>query len=72
MCATGGEEQQLTRLFVVHRRNHGYVGQMRAAAIRIIRDENVARFDPRIVGDNSLDRFAHRPQVNRNVRCVDD
>ena len=55
-----------------HRRDDGHIGQVRAAAIRIVRDEHIARLHCRVVGDDLLDRLAHRAQMHRNVRRIDD
>ena len=44
---------------------------MRSAAIRVVRDKHVARLDPRIVGQDAADRFAHRAQVDWDMRSID-
>ena len=45
MCPAGGEEQQPPVGGVVDRRDHGHVGQVGAAAVGIVGEEDVARPD---------------------------
>ena len=72
MGAAGRQEEQLARLGVVHGSHDGHVGQVRTAAIRVVGDEHVAGCEVGIVGQDVLDRFAHRTQVDRDVRRIDD
>ena len=56
-----------------HRGDHGDVGQVRAAVIRVVERVDVARPDvPPVAGDHHLDRLAHRAEVHRDVRGVRD
>ena len=72
MGAAGGEEHQLAGRLIVNRRDDGDIGQVRATSIRIVGDEDIARLEARIVFDDPPHGFAHRTEMNRNVRCVHD
>ena len=65
-------KEQPARRRIVDRRHHGDVGQMGTAAVGIVRDKHVARGKSRVVRQNPLDGLAHRPQVNGDVRRIDD
>jgi hypothetical protein len=67
------ERRQLARVFQVHRRDDGDVGQVRAAVVRIVERVHVAALHrPGVPRDHGLDRLAHRAEVDRHVRRVGD
>ena len=57
---------------VVQRRDHGNVGQVGAAAVGVVGDKDVAGPNGRVLGEDLPDRLAHRPEMDRDVRGVDD
>ena len=71
MCPAGHDEQDRP-CRPEHRRHDRQVWQVRPAAIRIVRQHHIARLQVGIVGQHEFDRLAHRPQMHRNVRGVDD
>ena len=52
--------------------DHGDVGEVGAAVVRVVEDVDVAAADARVALDHHLDRLAHGAQVHRHVRRVGD
>jgi hypothetical protein len=73
VAARADVEQHALALLVERGRDDGDVGKVRAAVVRVVQHEHVARLDaPGVLADHGLDRLAHRAQVHRHVRRVGD
>ena len=71
MTPTRDKKQNLA--LIEHRRDHGDIGQMRAAIIGVVQNKSVAFIDrPLIVPDHRPHRLAHRAKMHRHVRCIGD
>ncbi len=71
MCAARSEKQQLV-LEVEHGSDDGHIGQVRAAAIRIVGDHHIAKKQRLAISQHTFHRLTHRPEMNGNVRRIDD
>ena len=71
--AAGGEIAQRAGIFGEDRRNHGDIGQMRAAGIGRVDQPGVARAQLRAEAvQDGAHRIAHAAQMHRNMRRVGD
>ncbi len=66
-------EEDFAAGVVEHRRDHGDVGQVRAAVVRRVEHIDVARLHPAaILADHRPHALPHRAQVHRHMRRVGD
>ena len=71
VAARADEKEYVAARFVENRRDHGNVGQVRAAVVGRVEHVDIAR--PHRAGplaDDRLDALAHRAQVHRQVRRI--
>ncbi len=68
--AVGGKEERRGAVRHEYRRDHRDVGQMRAAAIGVVGEHDVAGRQVGHVAQHAAHRLAHRAEVHRHVRRV--
>src|SRR5579875_693447 len=69
------KELALTPIWIIgdkDRRDHGNIGQVRAAQVRIVQENNIARREAGEVLDRSLYRGGHGTKVHGDVRGLSD